>query len=106
MKEPSELLITNEKRCTNQPVYNTILLGGNFKENEAELIITHETLHIVIFELEDIYAYNTFDKAVISYTQKFGENIEGFSEDECLKGIAKSQRKREDFRKSISTFSF
>lgn len=107
MKEPSELLITGQKGyATNQPTYNAILLGKDFREDEAELVITHETLHIVIFELEDIYAYNTFDKAVVLYTQEFGENIEGFSEDECLMGITKSQRKREDFRKSVSTFSF
>jgi len=97
MKEPSELLITNEKRCTNQPVYNAILLGRNFKENEAELIITHETLHIVIFELEDIYTYNTFDNVVIPYTRKFGECIEGFGRDECLKGVVKTSKKKRRF---------
>lgn len=95
MKEPCELFITGQKGyATNQPTYNTILLGKDFKEDEAELVITHETLHIVIFELEDIFAYNTLDKAVILYAQKFGENIEGFSEYECLKGVAKCQRKQ------------
>jgi Zn-dependent peptidase ImmA (M78 family) len=94
MQEPYELLITGQKGyASNQPVYNLILLGKDFKEDEAELVITHEILHILISKL-DIFAYNTFDNAVISYTQKFRENIEGFNQDECLKGIAKCQRKK------------
>lgn len=98
VKEPSELLITGQRGCaTNQPTFNAILLGRDFKEDEAELIITHETLHIVILELEgDIFAYNTFDNAVVMFTQKFGENIEGFSQDECLKGNKPKHKKRGD----------
>lgn len=58
---------------------NSIFLGRDFKEDEAELCLTHETLHIIIFELEGIMAYNYFDRIVRLYSKKFSENIEGFS---------------------------
>jgi hypothetical protein len=85
VKEPSELIITGQKGyASTNPVLNLIFLGRDFKEDEAELCLTHETLHIVVFELEGMMAYNLFDRIVIFYSMEFGENIEGFNKSECF----------------------
>lgn len=85
MKEPFELIITGRKGyARSNPMLNLIFLGRDFKEDEAELCLTHETLHIIVFELEGMMAYNLLDRIVRLYSKKFGENIEGFSKSECF----------------------
>lgn len=80
MEEPSRLIINGQKGyASSNPILNVIYLGRDFKEDEAELCLTHETLHIVICEVDGIMAYNLFDRVVILYSRRFRENLEGFS---------------------------
>ena len=79
LKGSSELIMDGHKgmaKCN--PMLNLIYLGRNFKEDEAEHCLTHETLHILVFELEGTFAYKDLDKATKLFYGKFGENIEGF----------------------------
>jgi len=79
LKEQSELIIDGHRgMARSKPMLNVILLGREFKEDEAERCLTHETLHILVFELEGIFAYKELDKATRLFYGKFEEDIEGF----------------------------
>lgn len=61
------------------PGERVIYLCKDFIEEEAELSLAHETIHIVLNDIGEIEASKRFDSALTRYKNRYNERIEDLS---------------------------